>query len=131
VSGWCQRRDLFLVREHDSDEDLENPPEDQLASVEEKVEEDPAADADEDEEEEEEEDDDADASQGSDGEDLIAARFSDRSQRLQERSSQVEDAIKAIANLHMAYRHGQEDGLSVRDLELKRGQLRMEVCLPP
>lgn len=80
-------------------------------------------------EEEGEEDDDVDvdASEGSDGDDLIAARFSDRSQRLQERSSQVEDAIKAVANLHMAYRHGHADGLSVRDLELKRGQLRIEV----
>lgn len=80
-------------------------------------------------EEEGEEDDDVDvdASEGSDGDDLISARFSDRSQRLQERSSQVEDAIKAVANLHMAYRHGHADGLSVRDLELKRGQLRIEV----
>lgn len=59
--------------------------------------------------------------------DPIAVRIAERSQRLQERSSHVEDAIKAIANLHMAYRHGHADGFSVRDLELKRGQLRMEV----
>jgi TATA-binding protein-associated factor Taf7 len=78
-------------------------------------------------EQEEEEEEDL-ISEQSDSDDPIAARISERSQRLQERSTHVEDAIKAIANLHMAYRHGHADGLSVRDLELKRGQLRMEVC---
>lgn len=75
-----------------------------------------------------EEHDETSSEQSDNGEDdPIAARISERSQRLQERSAHVEDAIKAIANLHMAYRHGHADGLSVRDLELKRGQLRMEV----
>lgn len=85
-------------------------------------------DEDEDENENEDEDDKNESDEESEIEnDPRLLRISERSQRLQERSAHVEDAIKAIANLHMAYRHGQVDGLSVRDLELKRGQLRMEV----
>lgn len=62
-------------------------------------------------------------------EDPRLLRIKERSERLQDRASSVEDAIKMISNLHMAFKHGESEGLSVKDLELKRGQLRIEVIL--
>lgn len=53
-------------------------------------------------------------------------RIKERSERLQDRASNVDDAIKMVSNLHMAYKHGESEGLSVKDLETKRGQLRLE-----
>jgi hypothetical protein len=79
------------------------------------------------EEEEQEEEEEEDGGM----EDPCLLRIQERSERLQDRANNVEDAIKMISNLHMAFKHGESEGFSVTDLEQKRGQLRIEVntCL--